>query len=625
MWNASWYDGASYVNQCPVQSGQSFTYRFVVKEVPGTYIWHAHTGTALVDGLLGPLIVLPPRSGNPVVVPTPNGVKIDGEKVLLIHDWFHTLSALLTAPLNRPFYPTADWVPNDGNFTWTGNPQSTLINGKGVFQDCTPPPAGSVAGTNATCSVTSLDGTPVAGNNTASSASSSSQCTHEQFEVEAGKTYLFRIINGGSLLYQTLCFEGHNVTIVAADAIPITPLEANRCIDINLGQRYDVLLTANAAPGSYWISSQSQYRPGAPSGFAVLRYVNGSDGNQSPELPTTPLPQPGSQNIWSPEFLSQITMNPLFLEPNSPAKKDNVYSVATTPVPNPTSFLRINISQPVLNETGDIKWALNNVVNLENPPCNNIQSTIQSDPRWLTVTAEKTALATSNNSTTLNSDVNQQIGPGSPAAVILENLPTVKEMAVNPTIGNHVSPLKLGQVVEIVVQNNPAASFNGNGNRTAQEQHPFHLHGHHFWFLGQGQGTYPGAEAAAAVLNTVNPPLRDTATLYPNSWVVFRFSANNPGTWLLHCHIPFHQQMGQAMTFAEQTDKIQTMPAGMPKCPSPCSYSEAPWTISYTNEKFGNYILPAPAPPASAASTSSLVLAVVLAFVWTTLTIDTII
>jgi L-ascorbate oxidase len=611
MINQSHYDGASFINQCPVQSGQRFTYKFIVDEIPGTYLWHAHTGTAAVDGLNGPLIVRPPR-GNPTpLISTPNGVNIDGERILFIRDWYQNLAGIMTAPLNRPFYANADWTPNDGNFTWVGNPQSILVNGKGVFQDCTPPPVGSVAGTNATCLVSSLDGNVVTTDALASASSSpsSSECTHAQFEVEAGKTYVFRILNGGHLLYQTVCFEGHNVTLIAADAIPITPLAApsNNCIDINSGQRYDVLVTANATAGTYWISSQSQFRPGAPSGFAVLRYINNPNPNEeevsSPELPPTPVPQPGSQDIWPPEFDSQITMNPLFLEANSPAKQDSVYSVATTPVPAPTAFLMVNISQPVLNETGQIRWALNNIVNIENPPCNDLQSVIKSNPSWLTTNAKLTATGATN--ATL-AGLNQQIGPGSPAAVFLANLTSVTDMVLNPTVGSHIAPLELGQVVEVVLQNNAAASFNGNGNRTAQEQHPFHLHGHHFWYLGSGTGTYPGKAAAAASLNTINPPLRDTATLYPNTWLVFRFIANNPGTWLFHCHISFHLGMGQSMVFAEEPEKISPAPAGMPECPSPCLYSTAPWNISYTDEQFKNYMPPSAAPaPAEAPSASS--------------------
>ena len=54
--------------------------------------------------------------------------------------------------------------------------------------------------------------------------------------METGKTYLLRIINAASLAYQSVCFEGHDLTIVAADAYPVQPVNVT-CLDINSGQR----------------------------------------------------------------------------------------------------------------------------------------------------------------------------------------------------------------------------------------------------------------------------------------------------------------------------------------------------------------------------------------------------
>lgn len=70
-------------------------------------------------------------------------------------------------------------------------------------------------------------------------APSNPGCTHENITVTPGQTYRFRIINGGSLLYQTVCFEGHNVTVIAADATPTQEVSFGPCIDVNSGQRYN--------------------------------------------------------------------------------------------------------------------------------------------------------------------------------------------------------------------------------------------------------------------------------------------------------------------------------------------------------------------------------------------------
>jgi FtsP/CotA-like multicopper oxidase with cupredoxin domain len=67
-------------------------------------------------------------------------------------------------------------------------------------------------------------------------------------------------------------------------------------------------------------------------------------------------------------------------------------------------------------------------------------------------------------------------------------------------------------------------------------QHPFHLHGHSFWLLGTGLGIYD-QRTMADQLNTRNPPLRDTVTLPSGGWAVFRFKGDNPGMWIMHCHL----------------------------------------------------------------------------------------
>ena len=58
-------------------------------------------------------------------------------------------------------------------------------------------------------------------------------------------------------------------------------------------------------------------------------------------------------------------------------------------------------------------------------------------------------------------------------------------------------------------------------NRTAMEQHPFHFHGHHFWVLGHGTGRWNAS--AAAAYNLLDPPFRDSYTVFKDSWTAIRF------------------------------------------------------------------------------------------------------
>ncbi|KAL9105867.1 MAG: hypothetical protein Q9227_009030 [Pyrenula ochraceoflavens] len=83
------------------------------------------------------------------------------------------------------------------------------------------------------------------------------------------------------------------------------------------------------------------------------------------------------------------------------------------------------------------------------------------------------------------------------------------------------------------------------------QPHPMHKHGNKAFIIGSGTGPFPWAnvaEAAAALppgtFNFKNPPYRDTYTTLPgfntDVWVVFRYKADHPGAWLLHCHVQTH-------------------------------------------------------------------------------------
>ena len=71
-------------------------------------------------------------------------------------------------------------------------------------------------------------------------------------------------------------------------------------------------------------------------------------------------------------------------------------------------------------------------------------------------------------------------------------------------------------------------------NRTAWF-HGMHLHGHHFEVPGTMGGT--GTSDAGHVL-------RDTVLIPPGESLAVKFRADNPGDWLLHCHMLEHQEGG---------------------------------------------------------------------------------
>lgn len=79
-----------------------------------------------------------------------------------------------------------------------------------------------------------------------------------------------------------------------------------------------------------------------------------------------------------------------------------------------------------------------------------------------------------------------------------------------------------------------------------------HLHGHDFYILAQGTGTY----SSSTNLSLTNPPRRDVAMLPASGYLVIAFLTDNPGAWLMHCHIGWHTEEGFALQLVERMSEI---------------------------------------------------------------------
>ena len=79
--------------------------------------------------------------------------------------------------------------------------------------------------------------------------------------------------------------------------------------------------------------------------------------------------------------------------------------------------------------------------------------------------------------------------------------------------------LKSGERVEITLENRTNMS------------HPMHLHGHRFQVVGADGRRFPGA-------------MRDTVLVPARSAVAIALDADNPGSWMLHCHNLYHMAAG---------------------------------------------------------------------------------
>lgn len=99
--------------------------------------------------------------------------------------------------------------------------------------------------------------------------------------------------------------------------------------------------------------------------------------------------------------------------------------------------------------------------------------------------------------------------------------------AFNGKAGNHISPLftvERGRPVVIKMTNATAWP------------HAMHIHGHHMLTISRTRGT-------------LKPWFRDTVLMQPREEMSVAFLADNPGKWMLHCHMLEHQMAGMSAYF----------------------------------------------------------------------------
>ncbi|KAJ4761775.1 Laccase [Rhynchospora pubera] len=127
--------------------------------------------------------------------------------------------------------------------------------------------------------------------------------------------------------------------------------------------------------------------------------------------------------------------------------------------------------------------------------------------------------------------------------------------------GTKVVKLKFNTSVELVMQD---TSIQG------AESHPLHLHGHDFFVVGQGFGNFNPYKDPAQ-FNLIDPNERNTVSVPSGGWVAIRFVLDNPGVWLMHCHLDVHLSWGLAMAWVVEdgplcNQKLPPPPLDLPKC-----------------------------------------------------------
>ena len=413
--NSNEMDGVNGITECPIAPGDSRTYIFQATEY-GTSWYHSHFSAQYGEGVQGPILIHGPSS-------------MDYDEDLgtvSVTDWYNRTAC------QEDYFAERTGPPNATNY---------LLNG--------------------------INATP-----------DGSSGQRAQWNFQAGKKYLLRLINTSIDNHFKIQIDNHVLNVVSTDFVQIQPYQTTS-LNLGIGQRYDVIVEANQQVSSYFLRAINQescgvnYNTGLGNSNGIIQY-NGA----SSALPTS---------------TAYAFTNACEDEPLASLVPMVTKTVDNGPFEAQASSLPVNVTKVDVAGESLYRWQLND----------NIQDINWSNPTLAQVASGNTSYA------------------------------------------DDECVIELAQAdvwTYWVIQNDFLVP------------HPMHLHGHDFSILGNGAGYFN--DALIGTLNFHNPPRRDVTLLPASGYVVIAFLTDNPGAWLMHCHIAYHISEGLGLQFVEMPSKI---------------------------------------------------------------------
>lgn len=501
---APFSDGSPQAAQWPIPPGHFFDYEVeTALGDSGTYFFHSHTGMQAMSAC-GALIVedceSPPYD-------------YDDERILQFSD----------------YSPRSD---GNGAASRGRNTDAILLNGRGLR-------SGDKADGSDSCSVPVID-------------------------VEPSTTYRLRIIGATGLSHLIIGIDEHpDLTVIQVDGGEYVQPYPVEYIQLGSGQRYDVLLTTKSeeeleADGTdmYWIQYETLDRSSTLRGYAALRYSTAATKAKRQQ------PRPGRDG---PQGLQGAPERQGPRGRQGPqGRQGSSYSQSSEDDSDDSEVLQPPSSPPLSLPSDNNEWLEYTLEPLF--PDLSVCPTLDEVTRRVVIDAQ--LLITGNSDDTVWQLAGLSWSDADQPVPLLVDIYQRGQDAIpdyDTAMDNYgwdpntkAFPVRIGEILEIVVQNTGAVNADGNDQGGGLvEAHPFHIHGQHVWDVGSGDGTYD-AEANERKIKDLGwrPVRRDTSMLYkfhstvdPGAaagWRAWRIRVDYAGVWMLHCHTLGHMVHGES-------------------------------------------------------------------------------
>jgi len=530
-----WSDGVPMVTQCPLPAGEDFHYQFegnqgqgvlaTFNNAPaGSYWYHSHVGNQRLNGAAGKLIVMP-RKAEAEVVDRP-------ENSLFLQEWYNATEEV--------YIPHSLLVNGKGKLRKNANFVPTLEDGESLEEFMT----------------RYFMGRSVFFHEVRDGHNRDPRAQYEIFTIpenDLGKKIRFRLISGiGQETNIRVSIEDHSFTAIATDAIDIQETGPLDAVWLAAGERYDILVKTKTKeeiekhPSAYKINIYHSYSHNPNTTFelcsiAWLRYAVNENAFQ--------------------------TVDETF-EANCKSMREESFQ---NPVLNPTPNKYANTNTKAIypkdlrakSQAKNIKQVLN--THYVNMTC--IED--KNNKTWCNFNNYQMPFPAAQTSGSVASSGYQEVP-------FLFQSPSNQDKRCgaicNKTTCRHQGPQELSNCSHILQQpDSPDHWFEVvliNQNPDGKVAHPIHQHGG--WYNVIGQGQYPPTINITQELiikkdteceefrregrrclprNFDYPVFKDSVQIPTNGYVIIRTPLDNPGTWIVHCHINYHVEHGMAMVF----------------------------------------------------------------------------
>ncbi|KAI8653708.1 Laccase 2 [Fusarium sp. Ph1] len=323
--------------------------------------------------------------------------------------------------------------------------------------------------------------------------------------VTKGKKYILRVINTSVDTTFVFSIDNHKFEVMSSDFVPIHPYNVTHVL-IGIGQRYHIVLHADpintinypeSDKGNYWIRTVP------------------ADGCKGFEVGNEPDERQGILRYNA----SSTDVPTTWRDPYSLACRDENYA-------NLVPIHEWKITPVELNNRSQgFDIGLENVENRPVAGNNFSWWSFGENPLWVDFSK--------------------------PTITGLDRTdPWPKDYVVVPAEN------KDGWVYLVITA--PDAAVAGKKKIFAPVAHPLHLHGHDFALLAQGNDSKL-IDRNEVALKFNNPPRRDVALIPAGGYLVVAFKADNPGSWLFHCHIAWHASSGLALQIMEREEDLKKL------------------------------------------------------------------